>query len=205
MSGTPDDKAQLDWMRKQFAKLGIDLNVRATLYNVFQDKMRKGNAQIFSWGWYADYPDPENFFFLLYGPNGKVAHGGENAANYDNPAFNALFNSMKNRPDDAERQKEIDEMLEIVRKDVPWVWGVNTESLILRQNWTAPVKPSVVAQNSLQYIAIDVKQRNQMRQELNKPLIWPLALFFLFFAAILILLYFAYRKKNQNIAPRFKP
>ena len=41
--------------------------VRPTDYNRFQDKIRKGNAQIYDWGWNADYPDPENFLFLLHG------------------------------------------------------------------------------------------------------------------------------------------
>ena len=85
----PDDKARLNWLRKQFAKLGIELVVRATDYNRFQEKMRKGTGQIFIWGWNADYPDPENFLFLLYGPNGKVKHQGENASNYANPEFDA--------------------------------------------------------------------------------------------------------------------
>jgi len=38
------------------------LIIRATDYNRFQDKIRKGKAQIFSWGWNADYPDPEIFY-----------------------------------------------------------------------------------------------------------------------------------------------
>jgi len=81
-SAGPDAKAQLNWMRKQYQKLGIQLVIRATDYNRFQEKMRNGTSQIFQWGWNADYPDPENFFFLLYGPNSKVEHHGENAANY---------------------------------------------------------------------------------------------------------------------------
>ncbi|MGZ8187022.1 MAG: ABC transporter substrate-binding protein, partial [Methylobacter sp.] len=77
-----DDRPSMNWYRKQFEKLGIKLVIRATDYNRFQQKMRTGNAQLFVWGWNADYPDPENFFFLLYGPNSKGKHGGENAGNY---------------------------------------------------------------------------------------------------------------------------
>ncbi len=84
-------KPQIDWLRKQFRKLDIDLQIRQTDYNRFRDKVKKGNFQILFWGWNADYPDPENFLFLLYGPNGKARHGGENAANYANPAFDAPF------------------------------------------------------------------------------------------------------------------
>ena len=65
--------------------------VRGTDYNRFRGKMQEGNAQIFQWGWNADYPDPENFLFLLYGPNAKVVSGGENTANYANPEFDRLF------------------------------------------------------------------------------------------------------------------
>ena len=68
MASGPDAKSRLDWMKKQLDKLNVQLVVRGTDYNRFQDKIRKGNAQLFEWGWNADYPDPENFLFLLYGP-----------------------------------------------------------------------------------------------------------------------------------------
>jgi len=107
----PDSKAQRDWLVKQFRKLDIQLVIRATDYNRFQEKMLNGTAQLFQWGWNADYPDPENFLFLLYGPNGKVKHQGENAANYANPAFDRLFDRMKNMADGPARQQLIDQML----------------------------------------------------------------------------------------------
>jgi len=55
--------------------LVIDLIIRATGYNRFPgERLRKGEEfQIFLFGgWNADYPDPENFLFLLYGGNGVV-------------------------------------------------------------------------------------------------------------------------------------
>ena len=119
----PGSKAAFDWLRKQFSKLGINLVVRATDYNRFQEKMRKGTAQIFQWGWNADYPDPENFFFLLYGPNAKIDHNGENAANYKNEKFDSLFDQMKSMKNTPERQKLIDQIVELVRYDAPWLWG----------------------------------------------------------------------------------
>jgi len=119
MDSGPEAKSRLDWYRKQFAKLGIQLVVRSTDYNRFQDKMLKGNAQMFEWGWNADYPDPENFFFLLYGPNKKVGTNGENAANYENPAFDHLFERMKTLDNGPARQALIDQMVHIVQEDAP--------------------------------------------------------------------------------------
>ena len=201
-TGGPDDKEQLNWMRKQFARLGIALNVRATQYNRFQEKVRNGNVQIFSWGWNADYPDPENFLFLLYGPNGKVAHGGENAANYNNKEFNRLFALMKNRTNDATREQLIDDMVNIVRRDAPWAFGIHTVSLILRQPWVAPIKINSVAQNTLQFISINVPKRNERRMEWNQALLWPIAFFSLLMVLLLLPFLRAYQKKQQRCAER---
>ncbi|CDZ78896.1 Hemin-binding lipoprotein [Legionella massiliensis] len=201
-SGGPDDKAQLDWMRKQFAKIGIDLNIRSTQYNRFQDKMRSGNAQIFSWGWNADYPDPENFLFLLYSKNGKVKFGGENAANYDNAKFDELFDRMKNRNNDAERLRLLDEMVELTRHDAPWIWGINSQTLLLSQQWVAPIKPNTISLSTLKYTAIDVPERNGLRSQWNQPVLWPIALLLLFIILSLIPLVIAYRKKERQTAAR---
>jgi oligopeptide transport system substrate-binding protein len=76
-TGGMGDKSRLDWLTRQFAKLDIQLVVRSTDFNRFQEKVRKGAVQLYYLGWNADYPDPENFLFLLAGSEGKVAKGGE--------------------------------------------------------------------------------------------------------------------------------
>ena len=173
MDAGPDGKAQLNWMRKQFAKLGIELVVRATDYNRFQEKMRKGTGQVFMWGWNADYPDPENFFFLLYGPNKKV-DGGENAANYENPEFDALFEQMKNMDDGPERQQVIERMTEILRHDAPWSFGFYPKSFSLHHQWLRNVKPNLMANNTLKYRALEPGSRERLRAQWNPPVLWPI-------------------------------
>jgi len=170
----PDDKARLSWLRKQFKKLGIQLVVRATDYNRFQEKMRKGTGQIFTWGWNADYPDPENFLFLLYGPNSKVAGGGENSSNYANPRFDALFERMKTMDNGTERQALIDEMIAIARRDAPWLWGFYPKAFSLHHGWVRNLKPNLMANNTLKYRRVDAVQRERLRREWNRPVLWPL-------------------------------
>ena len=65
---TPERKSEIDWVVRQFSKLDIQLEVRATDNNQFQEKIRKGKHQVFWTGWNADYPDAENFLILFYGP-----------------------------------------------------------------------------------------------------------------------------------------
>ncbi len=167
-------KSRLDWLRKQFDKLGIQLDVRSTDYNRFQDKIRRGDTQLFYFGWNADYPDPENFFFLLHGPQGKVQHGGENAANYSNPEYDRLFEQMKNMENGPARQAIIDRMLEILRRDSPWLWGFHPKNYVLQHGWLHNVKPNIMANNRLKYWRVDAGRRDEARRQWNRPVLWPL-------------------------------
>ena len=203
-TGNPEDKSVLDWMRKQYASIGIELNVRATLYNRFQEKMRTGNVQIFSWGWNADYPDPENFLFQLYGQNGKVKYGGENAANYLNPEFDRLFDLMRNRGNDQQRQELIDKMQEIVRHDAPWIWGIHPQDFTLSQSWVSKVKPNTISPSTLKYVSINIAERNKLRLAWNSPVLWPLAVLLFIVLGLAIPLVIAYLKKEKQPAARIK-
>ncbi len=165
----PDDKARMDWLRKQFRKLDIELVIRGSDYNRFQDKMREGSAQIFEWGWNADYPDPENFLFLLYGPNRKVGSGGENAANYQNPEFDRLFLRMKDMDNGPERQAVIDRMLAILREDSPWIFRFHPKDYALHHAWLKNVKPNLMANNELKYRRIEPDRREVARADWNQP------------------------------------
>jgi ABC-type transport system substrate-binding protein len=198
--GGPDDAARLNWIRKQFAKLDIQLQIRNTDYNRFQDKMLKGTAQIFQWGWNADYPDPENFLFLLYGNNGKVEHNGENAANYRNAEFDRLFERMKNMENGPQRQEVIDRMVEILRHDAPWVFGFHPKQFVLYHAWYHNAKTNLMANNGLKYRRIDPQLREQKRQAWNQPVVWPLGVLALLLVLVMLPALIAYRRhENQRV------
>ncbi|MDP2030527.1 MAG: ABC transporter substrate-binding protein [Thiobacillus sp.] len=200
MSSGPDAKSRLDWMKKQLDKLNVQLVVRGTDYNRFQDKILKGNAQLFEWGWNADYPDPENFFFLLYGPNKKVGSGGENAANYDRAEFNQLFEQMKDMDNGPERQKVIDAMLEIVRRDAPWIYAYYPKSFGLAHGWVHNVKPNLMANNTLKYRRVDPALRERQREKWNHPVRWPIALLLGGLVAVIAPAAIAWRRRERTTA-----
>jgi oligopeptide transport system substrate-binding protein len=200
MASGPDAKSRLDWMKKQLDKLNVQLVVRGTDYNRFQDKIRKGNAQLFEWGWNADYPDPENFLFLLYGPHKKVGTGGENAANYDNPEFNRLFERMKDMDNGPARQQVIDAMLEIVRRDAPWIFAYYPKSFGLRHGWVHNVKPNLMANNTLKYRRIDPELREVRRDVWNRPVLWPIVLLVAALVAVIAPAVIAWRRHERKTA-----
>lgn len=191
-----DDRALMNWYRKQFEKLGIQLVIRGTDYNRFQEKMRSGAAQIFVWGWNADYPDPENFFFLLYGPNSKVKQGGENAGNYANPEFDRLFEQMRNMQNGPERQQIIDRMQTILRQDAPWLFGYYPKDFSLLHTWYKNLKPARMISNRLKYSRIDTELREQKREEWNQAEFWPLLLGFVVFGLAIYPAVKAYRRRE---------
>lgn len=171
----PENAPMLNWFIKRFRLLGIQLENRTTDYNRFQDKMLNGNFQFFVWGWNADYPDPENFFFLLYGPNGKVKHKGENAANYKNPEFDSMFRKMENMDNSPERMAIIKKMDVILMEDAPWVWGYHPVAFGLSHRWVGNLKSNAMANNTMKYIDIEAGIREESRYEWNRPNFLPLA------------------------------
>ena len=170
-------RSYLEWVTRQFAKLGIQLEIRATDYNRFQDKMQKGAEQIYVWGWLADYPDAENFLFLLYGKNGKVAYGGENASNYVNPEYDRLFETMRYLQDGPDKARLIDRMITIVQEDAPWSFGTFSTAVAAAHHWVKNLKPTQIVQDRLMYVGIDASERYAAVRAWNKPVLWPLAVF----------------------------
>ncbi len=190
-------KSRMDWLRKQFDKLNLQLVLRSTDYNRFQDKVRKGDTQLFYYGWNADYPDPENFLFLLNGAQAKVSKGGENASNYSNQEYDRLFEQMKNMDNGSARQAIIDRMLEILRRDSPWMWGENPKDYVLHHSWLYNSKPNKMALNNLKYLRIDAAQRDELRKQWNQPLLWPLWLLGIALTAFGWWLWQALRKREE--------
>ncbi|MEE8057083.1 MAG: ABC transporter substrate-binding protein [Pseudomonadales bacterium] len=196
-SGGGGDTARQKWLIKQFKKIDIELNIRATDYNRFQDKMEKGNAQIFFWGWFADYPDPENFLFLLYGPNGRVGSGGSgvNSSNYSNPEYDKLFNQMKTMENSAERLAIIQKMIDIYRHDMPWASSFHPQTFVLNNAWVKNYKPHGISQATLKFQNIDRILRAQKRKEWNQPVILPLIILVIILLLVSIPGYQAYKRR----------
>ncbi|HYN62586.1 MAG TPA: ABC transporter substrate-binding protein [Rubrivivax sp.] len=175
-SATPEAKPKFDWLVRQFAKIDIQLEVRATDSNQWQEKVRKGKHQVFSLGWLADYPDAENFMFLLYGPNGKTRSDGENTANYENAEYDRLFAQMKLLEDGPAKQAVIDRMTQIVQQDAPWSFGFFPYASGAAQSWVHNYKPAVLIRDHGKYLRLDVAERVSKLAKWNRPVWWPVIL-----------------------------
>lgn len=162
------------WLRRAFAKLGIQLDLRSTDFNRFQEKMANGSGQVYLSGWVADYPDAENFLSLLYGPNAKVEGRGENNFNYANDDYDALYLKMLGLDDGPQKQAVIDRLVDIVRHDAPMMFGYNPAGAGAYQQWVGNAVPTQMVRNALQFYKVDASLRTEKQAEWNRPIWWPL-------------------------------
>jgi len=174
---TTASRPRLRFVAKQFAKLGIRLDIRTTDGNRLWDKVLDGNYQLLSWGWLADYPDPENFLFLLYGPNSRTHAAGENNANYANPEFDRLYEQMRNMENSPERLAVIRQMNRIAQQDAPWIFGYHPVIYSLVHQWYGNAYPHAMSSNALKYRKIDARVRAECRRRWNAPRWTPVLAF----------------------------
>jgi oligopeptide transport system substrate-binding protein len=90
--------------------LGVTVTVEQIDSRSYLEKILEGeHGQIFSWGWCADYPDPENFADVLFHSDAQM-----NTSNYSNPEIDALLERARSEPDVSKRitlYQEIEQML----------------------------------------------------------------------------------------------
>ena len=173
---SPTFRAYFDWQRRSLERIGIVFRERGTELSRYRQKLHNGNWQIASSGWLADYPDPENFLFLYYGPNGKSKFKGPNSCNYSSPEYDRLFREMECMQNSPRRQAIIDEMMEILRRDCPAVWQFYPVVYSLQHAWYGNVKPHQMSKNVMRYRSIDARMRSRAQAAWNKPIYWPIVL-----------------------------
>ncbi len=154
-------------------KLGIDARLVATTYNEFQAKVERLAYQIYFWGWSADYPDPENFYFLLTCEMRRSTNGGPNSTNFCDPEFEKAFAVMKTRENDEVRMQAIREMRAVIERESPWIEIHHAVDYALTHSWYAQLKPFGMSYPMYKYYDVDVEARRAWRAERNQPLRWP--------------------------------
>jgi ABC-type transport system substrate-binding protein len=175
-TGDPSTRGRLQYQFfvDSWRRIGLDVDLVATNYNEYQDKLRDGAYQIYIYGWIADYPDPENFLFLLWGPNANAKNpGAPNVSNFSDPRFDALFVAMKDMSNGPERMQRIAEMRAILERERPWIELVHREAYALYHGWIHNVKPAGLSLPNSKYIDIDPHERKARREQWNEPITWP--------------------------------
>lgn len=121
---------------------------------------RLGKVAMYETNWVADFPDGDNFFQLLYGPNS----GRANYAHFNLPAYNTLYEQARLLPDSPERSALYHDMAQLIHAYTPWVLLSHPISADLTQPWLKNYKRHPVEFTNWRYLDVDVEQRVQMRK-----------------------------------------
>lgn len=174
-TGDPEENTRNNWLKDQFIRMGIDLIIRTTDSNRYQERARTGNTQLFMYGWIGDYPDPENFLSIYYGPNiSTPEQDGFNFTHYQNKAFDRGFEALKSSTSSEEKSRLLKELLNILAKDQVFAFAYYPQSFVLRHDWLQATKLGTFIRNPLKYIDLDPSLRARDQVAWNQPVLWPL-------------------------------
>jgi oligopeptide transport system substrate-binding protein len=95
--------------------LDVEIDTEQIDYDSFTDRVYAGeHGQIVSFGWCADYPDPENFADILFHSESK-----QNISNYNNPELDALLEEARSEMDVEKRMELYHQIEQMIVDEIP--------------------------------------------------------------------------------------
>lgn len=144
---------------QNMAQIGIRVKLDPCSWPEYLERIKTRRFQMARSAWQADYPDPENFLQLLYGPNQPP---GSNNASYANPRFDSLYRIMATMTNTPERLNLIQQMRAILDDEMPWIPFTHRLNFQLEQPWMHNVKPHSLMDAPLKYYRVDSELRQKV-------------------------------------------
>ncbi len=148
-----------EFMKQQFAKVGIELKITYNDWPTLQQKVHYKQTQMYTMGWGADYPDAENFLQLYY--TGNIAEGMNNS-NYSNPEFDRLYEQIRTMDDTPERTAIYAKLTQMVSEDCPILPMDEPTVFVLFYDWIKNIKQSPMGSGFRKYTRIDMDLREKV-------------------------------------------
>jgi oligopeptide transport system substrate-binding protein len=146
-----------DQLKAKFAAAGVQLKGDFTDNPTFIKNIEGGKAQIFSYGWVADYPDAEEFYQLLYSKN--VAPG-PNGSSFADAGYDKAYEASRYMPNGPERYAYFKTMNEIIKDQVPVILGYNTLRFGITQKWLRNFKRNLMLPE-FSFLDIDLARKGK--------------------------------------------
>jgi oligopeptide transport system substrate-binding protein len=195
VAGNAESRQRAEFDQMQFEQLGVRIKINENTWSRFQETLLRGLFQMNTGsGWNADYPDPENFFFLFYGKN--VPPQGSNYTRFQNEEFDRLFERMATMDNGPERLEVIRRMNAILVEQCPVILTFYPVSFTLSQPWAPRITDNAMLVTG-KYTVLDPVLREIKIREWNRTPLWPIAL--LAAGGVAVIVYAMRRAKRSNI------
>lgn len=123
-------------LRAGLKTLGIRLDVRYVDTSDLREEVSSSDDQLFTTGWFLDYPDPVNFLQLFWSENAANGKEFNNVARYNSAEFDKLFLQYEKlqatEQNAAKRRELVTAMAGVIAKDQPLVPLVRQREARLR-------------------------------------------------------------------------
>jgi ABC-type transport system substrate-binding protein len=162
----------VEFEQRCLERLGVKIRINENTFPRQQEKLDQGNFQIASAGWGADYPDPENYFFLFYSKNFPLA--GSNWARFSNPEFDRMFEQMATMDNSPERLALVHKMNAFLTEECPIFYHFHKAYYTMIQPWAPRTNSNEMLEQGLKYAITDPVVRDQKRREWNPRPVWPI-------------------------------
>ena len=147
--------------RKCLNSIGLRVVFKSDKKTEIIKASRLGKVTMFESNWIADFPDGDNFYQLLYGPNA----GRANYARFNLPAYNSRYEQARVLADGPDRQQLYFEMNQLIHAYNPWVPLTHAVSADIRHPWLKNYKRHPVEFTSWRYLDLDVAQRGRLSKQ----------------------------------------
>jgi ABC-type transport system substrate-binding protein len=143
--------------RRNLNAIGLRVQFKSDKKTEIIKASRLGKVMMFETNWIADFPDGDNYYQLLYGPNS----GRANYARFNLPAYNERYEQARKMDDTPARRALYHDMNQLIHAYNPWVLLTYPISADIRQPWLKNYKRHPVELTNWRYLDIDVAERNR--------------------------------------------
>jgi oligopeptide transport system substrate-binding protein len=161
--GTTVARQMGEYFVKNMSDIGVNVKISTNTWPELVKKTNNKTAQLFGIAWGADYPDAENFFGLLYGPNEAP---GSNSSNFKNAEFDKLFKEATVLQDSPERTALYEKMYVLAAEQVPWIYGVHRMAVTVLHGWLKNFKYTEFTVTQAQYLNVDLEAKKELAKKL---------------------------------------
>jgi ABC-type transport system substrate-binding protein len=141
--------------RKNLNAIGLKVVFKSDKKTEIIKASRLGSVMMFETNWVADFPDGDNFYQLLYGPNA----GRANYARFNLAAYNRRYEQARLMGESPKRTLLYDELANIIHAYTPWVLLTHPISADLQQPWLKNYRRHPVEFTNWRYLDIDDTRR----------------------------------------------
>jgi peptide/nickel transport system substrate-binding protein/oligopeptide transport system substrate-binding protein len=146
---------------KSVQRFLADIGVRVELrdfdtWPAFQQALQQGSVQMFRYGWYADYPDPDNFLYFLFHSRSR-----DNYFRYRNPRVDQLLEEARRETNDLRRVKLYREAEQLILDDAPGIMLLHHTYEGLFQPYVEGVEVSALGEWYIPMWKIHLKAKGQ--------------------------------------------